>query len=101
MIATEYDRQSKVSHFNDGLNMLFAQFEDSVARLAQLTTVYLDHPVNAMTAICKLLSLPKKAAMEAVAMFEMSSGGATATAHDIFMAMQEILFILKAESIAI
>jgi hypothetical protein len=48
-----------------------------------------------MTAICKRLSLPKKAALEAIAMFEMAYGGDVATAHDVFIAMQEILFILK------
>jgi hypothetical protein len=76
--------------------MLFAQFEDSKARLGQLTEVYLDYPVNAMTAVCKKLSMPKKAALEAVAMFEMAHDGGTASAHDIFMAMQEIMFLLKA-----
>ncbi len=29
-------------------------------------------------------------------MFEMAHGGGTATAHDIFIAMQEIMFLLKA-----
>ena len=37
----------------------------------------------------------KKAAVEAIRMFEMSYGGGIATAHDVFMAMQEIPFILK------
>ena len=49
-----------------------------------------------MTAVCKKLSLPKKAAVEAISMFEMCCG-LTATAHDVFMAMQEILFLLKTE----
>lgn len=48
-----------------------------------------------MTRVCKKLSLPKKAAVEAIAMFEMSYGGGPATAHDVFLAMQEIPFILK------
>ena len=41
--------------------------------------------------------MPKKAAMEAIAMFEGSLGSAAVTAHDIFMAMQEIIFILRTE----
>lgn len=43
------------------------------------------------------LSLPKKAALEAIGMFEMAYGGGTATAHDVFMAMQEIPYILKSD----
>ena len=50
----------------------------------------------AMTRVCKKLSMPKKAAVEAIAMFKMSCGE-TATAHDVFMAMQEIPYNLKLE----
>ena len=41
--------------------------------------------------------MPKKAAVEAIAMFEMSCGP-TATAHDVFMAMQEIPYNLKIQN---
>lgn len=95
MVAVEHKRQSKITDFTDSLEMLFAQFGDSVARLAKLLSVPLDYPVNAMTAVCKKLSLPKKAALEAIAMFEAANGDSPAAAHDVFMAMQEIPFILK------
>ena len=80
--------------------MMFAQFGDAIAMLEKLTTIYLDHPVNAMTAICKKLSVPKKAAMEAIEMFEISTNGASVTAHDVFMGLQEIIFTLKTEGIS-
>lgn len=95
MISVEHRRQSKVPDFVESLDMLFAQFGDSVSRLSALLSIHLDRPVNAMTAICKRLALPKKAAMEAIDMFEMAIGKESATAHDVFMAMQEIPFILK------
>ena len=97
MISVEHRRQSKVPDFVEGLDMLFAQFGDSVARLSGLLSIHLDHPINAMTAICKRLALPKKAAMEAIDMFEVAIGGDSATAHDVFVAMQEIPFILKTQ----
>ena len=50
-----------------------------------------------MTRVCKKLSMPKKAAIEAIAMYEMSYGGGSATAHDVFLAMQEIPFIMKTQ----
>ena len=90
IIAVEHRRQSKVPDFIGSLDMLFAQFRDSVAKLTSLLSVHLDHPVNAMTAVCKRLVLPKKAALEAISMFEMAFGN-----DDVFMAMQEIPFILK------
>ena len=95
MVAVEHRRQSKVPDFVDSLDMLFAQFGDSVAKLSGLLSVHLDYPVNAMTAVCKKLSMPKKAALEAIAMFETVNGDHPATAHDVFMAMQEIPFNLK------
>ena len=97
MISVEHRRQSKVPDFVESLDMLFAQFGDSVARLSGLLSIHLDHPVNAMTAICKRLALPKKAAMEAIDMIEMAIGEDSATAHDVFVAMQEIPFILKTQ----
>ena len=97
MISVEHRRQSKVPDFVESLDMLFAQFGDSVARLSGLLSIHLDHPVNAMTAICKRLALQKKAAMEAIDMFEMAIGEDSATAHDVFVAMQEIPFILKTQ----
>ena len=97
MISVEHRRQSKVPDFVESLDMLFAQFGDSVSRLSALLSIHLDHPVNAMTAICKRLALPKKAAMEAIDMFEMAIGKESATAHDVFMAMQEIPYILKSD----
>ena len=78
------------------MDQLFAQYGDSIARLTNLLTV---HPVNAMTAICKKLSLPKKAALESIAMFEAAIGNGPATAHDVFMAMQEIPFIMKTSGV--
>lgn len=96
-IAVDHRHQSKVSDFDSALDQLFAQFGDSIAKLQKLLEVHLDYPVNAMTRICKKLSLPKKAAVEAIAMYEMSYGGGAATAHDVFLAMQEIPFILRTE----
>jgi hypothetical protein len=98
MVSTEHRGQKKVADFSEKLDLLFAQFADSVTRLENLTTIYLDYPINAMKAVCKELSMPKKPALEAIAMFEMASGGGTATAHDIFFAMQEIMFICKTEN---
>lgn len=100
MIAVEHRRQSKVPDFIGSLDMLFAQFGDSVSKLARLLTVHLDYPVNAMTAVCKRLALPKKASLEAISMFEMAVGNDEATAHDVFMAMQEIIFILKTSGVS-
>lgn len=94
-VAVDHRHQKKVTDFGDALDQLFAQFCDSVAKLQSLLEIQLEYPINAMTRICKKLSLPKKEAIEAIAMYEMAYGGGTATAHDVFMAMQEIPYLLK------
>jgi len=100
MLAVEHRGQAKIEDFTKNLDMMFAQFGNAISMLEKLTEIYLDYPVNAMTAICKKLSMPKKAALEAIAMFEGSLGSSAVTAHDIFMAMQEIIFILRTEGIS-
>ena len=94
-VSVDHRHQTKVSDFNAALDQLFAQFGDSIAKLQGLLEIQLDYPINAMTRICKKLSLPKKAALEAISMYEMTYGGGPATAHDVFLALQEIPFILK------
>ena len=84
-ISVDHRLQRKVEDFDKELDQLFAQFCDSVSKLQTLLEIELQYPVNAMTRICKKFSLPKKEALEAIAMFEISYGGGTATAHDVFM----------------
>ena len=96
-VEVEHRHKSTVADFELVMDQLFAQFTDSVVKLQKLLDIHLDYPVNAMTRVCKHLRLPKKAALEAINMFEMATGGASATAHDVFMALQEIPFILSTE----
>ena len=94
-VAVDHRHQSKVSDFEEALDQLFAQYGETLAQLQKLMEVTLMYPVNAMTRICKKLSMPKKVAVEAIAMYEMAYGGGPATAHDVFLAMQEIPFIMR------
>ena len=94
-VAVDHRHQKKVSDFEAALDQLFAQFCDSVTKLQGLLDIQLEYPLNAMTRICKKLSLPKKEALEAIAMYEMAYGGGPATAHDVFLAMQEIPYLMK------
>lgn len=98
-VAIDHRHNAKVEEFETALDQLFAQFGDNIKKLQSLFNIQLEYPINAMQRICKKLSMPKKAAVEAISMFEMYHGLAPATAHDVFMAMQEILFLLKAEKV--
>ncbi len=94
-LSVDHRLKKKVEDFGQELDQLFAQFCDSVSKLQTLLEIELDYPVNAMTRICKKFSLPKKEALEAIAMFQATYGGGTATAHDVFMGLQEIPWLMK------
>ena len=94
-IQVDHRSKKTVDDFGNALDGLFAKFGDAVGKLMKLMDIQLDYPVNAMTRVCKALKMPTKAACEAVAMFEMATGNGPATAHDVYMAMQEILFLCK------
>lgn len=96
-VSVDHRHGSTIADFEKALDQLFAQFGDNIAQLQNLLDIHLTYPVNAMTRVCKKLCMPKKAAVEAIQMFEMSYGGGSATAHDVFMAMQEIMFTMRAE----
>lgn len=96
-VAVKHSNQAKVENFEKAFSKLFAQFQDTMGKLQKLLEIPLAYPINAMTRVCKSLSLPKKAAVEAIAMYEMAYGDGPSTAHDVFMAMQEIPYIMKAE----
>lgn len=98
-VAVDHRHQNTVADFELKLDELFAQFGDNIKKLQKLLEIPLRYPVNAMTRICKQLVLPKKAADEAIARFEMTYGDGCATAHDVFMALQEIPFLLKVNGV--
>ena len=70
-IGVDHRNQRKIADFDTEMDKLFAKFCDSVAKLQSLLEIPLEYPVNAMTRVCKKLSLPKKEALEAIAMYEM------------------------------
>ena len=97
-ISVDHRHKASIADFDNAVDLVFAKFSDNVKKLEKLLDVYLDYPVNAMTRICKKLAMPKKAAIEAIEMYKMAYGGKGASAHEVYMAMQEILFILKTEN---
>lgn len=89
-ISIDHRSGATVEKFSEELSGLFSKYVDAVQQLADLSEIKLFYPVNAMTAVCKKLRMPKKPAMEAIAMFESVTPG-VASAADVYLAMHEIL----------
>ncbi len=96
-ISVDHRNKKSILDFEKDIALIFSKFSDNILKLQKLMDVWLDYPVNAMTRICKKLALPKKAAIEAIEMYRMVYSGKGASAHEVYMAMQEILFTLKTQ----
>jgi len=96
-IAVHHRGQSKVDDFIGSLDQLFAKMDKSYSRLAELMKIPIEYPVNTMTRICKKLSMPKKPAIDAIQMYEMTYGDGLSTAHEVFVALQEVIFNMRIE----
>lgn len=94
-LELEHKGKASVAHFGTKVEQLFAQFDKSLARLEKLLDIYVQHPISCMERVCKHLKLPKKASLEAIAQFEIVNGDNPCTAHDIYEAMQEIVFLYR------
>lgn len=94
-VAVDHRSKKTVDNFKQALDMLFAQYGDNIKKMEKLLDITLLYPVNAMTRVCKELVMPKKEATEAINRFQLINGTDIATAHDVFIAMQEIPYLLK------
>lgn len=97
-LAIDHRGGKTVADFAKALDGIFVKFGDALDKLAALHGLMLNYPINAMTRICKKLHMPKKAALEAISMFEDTNGNVPATAADVYYAMQEILFNVGTEA---
>lgn len=95
ILAVDHRNKSKVDDFELNMDQVFSKFTDTIGKLKSLLDVQLQYARNAMIRVCKKLSLPKKPAMDAIAIFEMVYGDGPASAHDVYFGLQEILFNMK------
>ena len=84
-----------LDQFDANLEKLFAQYDASLSALTALLDVELAYPVNAMQAVLKELGIGKRLAMEAVEQYHAQTGGEPDTAHGVYHAMMEVLFLLQ------
>lgn len=84
-----------LDRFDANLEKLFAQYDASLSALTALLDVELAYPINAMQAVLKELGIGKRLAMEAVEQYRAQTGGEPDTAHGVYHAMMEVLFLLQ------
>lgn len=96
-ISLEHRSGNTPAHFGENCGMLFAKFEEHVARLQNLLHVPIYHPVGCMMNVANRVDLPKRMTIEAINQFmSMRPDGMAATAHDCFWGLNEILVMMDA-----
>ena len=82
-----------VSRFNDELTGVYAGLCNQIDLLRRLTLIPLSYPANALKRLAKKFCLPKDVSLEQVSYCEMIWGDDPQTAHDVYLALQEIIWL--------
>ena len=96
--ANIYPMLLNVKDGNDAqLKKLYAKYQLAIGKLTELLEVRIANPVNCMSEVMAKLVIPKKYQAEALDLFKAQYDVWSCTAHDIYFAISEILFMLECE----
>ena len=91
------DEKSCVELFREEADGIWARFEASLEKVAELASMELQHPENAVISLCKRFGIPKGYGEEARSAVEEQRlyTGKPVTAHDVYCHMSEIVSAAK------
>ena len=93
-IRLGHENGATLERFDMQLGKLFGKYQVAVNGLTKLLSISISNPVNCMLGVMKEVKIPKKYITEAVNLFEAQNGNFSCTAHEIYCAMSEVIFIL-------
>lgn len=88
---------STMADYDAQLKKLYAKYQLAIGKLTELLEVRIANPVNCMSEVMAKLAIPKKYQAEALDLFKAQYDVWSCTAHDIYFAISEILFMLECE----
>lgn len=78
--------------FEEEAGTLYAKFEETFEKLAELATIQVYHPQNFVVSVCKKLRIPKKYGEAARSEAEdLAIGAAFVNGHDMYICMNKII----------
>ena len=86
-----------MSDYDGQLSNLCEKSQVAIGKLTELLEVRIANPVNCMSEVMAKLAIPKKYQAEALDLFKAQYDVWSCTAHDIYFAISEILFMLECE----
>lgn len=94
-IRENHKNGADLDQFDENLVKLFAQYQCNLESLTELLDIELAYPANVMQAVLKELGVGKRLAMEVVEQYRAQTGDEPDTAHGVYHAMTEVLFLLQ------
>ncbi len=88
---------STMDDYDAQLKQLYAKYQLAIGKLTELLEVRIANPLNCMSEVMAKLAIPKKYQAEALDLFKAQYDVWSCTAHDIYFAISEILFMLECE----
>lgn len=83
--------------YDEQLKQIYGKYRKAVEKLTKLLDIRIANPVNCMKEIMTKIGIPKKYQAEALELFKAQNDVWSATAHDIYLGISEVLFMLECE----
>ena len=74
------------------ISQIYPRYKQAIENLEKLLEIPIEHPVNTMIGLINKLDIGKKIGSEAVDLFVAQSGEGPTNAHEIYYALNEVLF---------
>ncbi len=96
IIRLPHKSDASLEKFEKNLNLIFGSFNVGLNKLSELLEIYIHNPVNCMMGLMKKVRLPKKLSIPIIEEFKKENeNNPMVTAHDIYLAISEIIFIMQ------
>lgn len=99
-IKEKHQLPADLDQFDRNLVQLFAQYDAGLQALSALLDIELAYPANVMQRVMKEVGAPKRLAVEVVEQYRAQIGENPDTAHGVYCAMMEVLFVLQRDGAA-
>ena len=91
-IRISHSGEADIEYFKEQLNQIYPRYKQAIENLEKLLEIPIEHPVNTMIGLINKLDIGKKIGSEAVDLFVAQSGEGPTNAHEIYYALNEVLF---------
>lgn len=88
---------STMADYDEQLKQLYGKYQQAIGKLTKLLEIRIANPINCMKEMMTKIAIPKKYQAEAMELFKAQNDVWSATAHDVYLGISEVLFMLECE----